>query len=284
MESSPTTKYAPFDLLGVTVANGIATTNISAPPMNVMTPDLFGQLAKFSAIVAADDEVRVVVLRSADPDFFIAHFDVRAIVEFPTDGPAQRTTELRGFHLMCETFRTMPKATIAEIAGRAGGGGNELAMSCDMRFGALGKTVFNQMEVPLGILPGGTGTQRLPRLIGRSRAMEVILGGIDIDAETAEAWGMINRALPADELTPYVDALAARIASYPTTAVALAKQSVANSDTLSLRDGMVEEAFLFQQTIRDPEAQRRMARFLEVGGQTREGELDLMGTIDKLAD
>lgn len=284
MSNSPTTNYAPFDLLGITVANGIATTNISAPPMNVMTPDLFGQLAKFSAIVATDDEVRVVVLRSADPDFFIAHFDVSAIVEFPTDGPAQRTTELRGFHLMCETFRTMPKATIAEIAGRAGGGGNELAMSCDMRFGALGKTVFNQMEVPLGILPGGTGTQRLPRLIGRSRAMEVILGGIDIDAETAEAWGMINRALPPDELAPYVDALAARIASYPTTAVALAKQSVANSDTLPLRDGMVEEAFLFQQTIRDPEAQRRMARFLEVGGQTREGELDLMGTIDKLAD
>ena len=276
--------YSSFDLLGVAVANGIATTNIAAPPMNVMTPELFGQLAKFSAMVSVDDDVRVVVLRSADPDFFIAHFDVSAIVEFPTDGEPARTTELRGFHLMCETFRTMPKATIAEIAGRAGGGGNELAMSCDMRFGAIGKTVFNQMEVPLGILPGGTGTQRLPRLIGRSRAMEVILGGIDIDAETAEAWGMINRALPVDELGPYVDALAARIASYPTTAVALAKQSVANADTLPLRDGMIEEAFLFQQTIRDPEAQRRMARFLEVGGQTREGELDLMGTIDKLAE
>ena len=276
--------YSSFDLLGVEVADGIATTAISAPPMNVMTLDLFTQLAKFSAVVAVDDEVRVVVLRSADPDFFIAHFDVGAIVHFPTDGPAERDHELRGFHLMCETFRTMPKATIAEIAGRVGGGGNELAMSCDMRFGALGAAVINQMEVPLGILPGGTGTQRLPRLVGRGRATEIILGGVDIDAETAEAWGLLNRALPADELTSHVDALAQRIASYPAGAVARAKQAVANADTLPLREGMVEEAFLFQQTLRDPEAQRRMARFLEVGGQTRDGELDLMTTIDRLAD
>lgn len=274
--------YSAFDLLNVTVADGIAATAISAPPMNVMTPDLFAQLAKFSAMVAEDDDARVVVLRSADPDFFIAHFDVSAIVTFPIDGPAVKDPELRGFHQMCENFRTMPKATIAEVAGRVGGGGNELAMSCDMRFGAIGKTVINQMEVPLGILPGGTGTQRLPRLIGRSRAMEVILGGIDIDAETAADWGILNRALPVDELGPHVADLARRIASYPPTAVALAKASVANTDTMPLLDGMVEEAYLFQQTIRDPEAQRRMARFLEVGGQTREGELNLMDTLDHL--
>jgi len=276
--------YTSFDLLGVEIDDGIATTAISAPPMNVMTPALFAQLAKFSAVVADDDAVRVVVLRSADPDFFIAHFDVSAIREFPIEGEAQRDPELRGFHSMCERFRTMPKATIAEIAGRVGGGGNELAMSCDMRFGALGKTVINQMEVPLGILPGGTGTQRLPRLVGRGRAMEIILGGIDIDAETAADWGMLNRALPPDELGPHVDELARRIAGYPAEAVALAKESVANADTLPLRDGMVEEAYLFQRTIRDPEAQRRMARFLEVGGQTRDGELALMDTIDRLAD
>ncbi|MEM7095370.1 MAG: enoyl-CoA hydratase/isomerase family protein [Actinomycetota bacterium] len=274
--------YSPFDLLNVTVADGIASTSISAPPMNVMTTDLFTQLAKFSAVVAEDDDVRVVVLRSTDPDFFIAHFDVGAIVQFPTDGPAERSTELRGFHLMCETFRTMPKVTIAELAGRVGGGGMELSMSCDMRFGAIGRTVVNQMEVPLGILPGGTGTQRLPRLVGRSRAMEVILGGIDIDAKTAEDWGLINRALPPDELGPHVDALARRIASHPPLAIALAKESVANADTLPLLEGMVEEAYLFQRLIRDPEAQRRMARFLEVGGQTREGELALMETLDKL--
>jgi len=276
--------YKAFDLLHVDIEDGVAFTTIDAPPMNVMVRDLFAQLAKFGNAVADDDDVRCVVLRSADPDFFIAHFDVSLISTFPHDTPPEKSPELGGFHLMCETYRTMPKATIAEIAGRIGGGGNELAMSCDMRFGAIGKTVINQMEVPLGILPGGTGTQRLPRLVGRGRAMEIILGGVDIDAETAESWGLLNRALPPDELRPHVTALAKRIASYPPIAVAAAKASVANTDTMSLHDGMLEEAFLFQQTLRDPEAQRRMKNFIEVGGQTRDGEMDLLGTIDKLAD
>ncbi|MGH1504336.1 MAG: enoyl-CoA hydratase/isomerase family protein [Acidimicrobiales bacterium] len=276
--------YGAFDLLGVEVVDGVATTAISALPMNVMTLELFGQLAKFGAEVAADDDVRVVVLRSADPDFFIAHFDVAAIVEFPTDGEPEKATELGGFHRMCETYRTMSKATIAEIAGRVGGGGMELSMSCDMRFAALESTVINQMEVPLGILPGGTGTQRLPRLVGRSRAMEIILGGVDIDAATAADWGLVNRALPAEELRGFVDGLARRIASHPPAAVAAAKASVANTDTMSLQDGMLEEAYLFQQTLRDPEAQRRMIRFLEVGGQTRDGELALDATLGRLAE
>ncbi len=111
-----------------------------------------------------------------------------------------------------------------------GGGGSELAASCDMRFGAIGRTIVNQMEVPLGILPGGTGTQRLPRLVGPGRAMEIILGGVDIDAVTAERWGYLNRALPPDELRPFVDALARRIAAFPAHAIALAKESVLNAE------------------------------------------------------
>src|SRR5205823_1653710 len=110
--------------------------------------------------------------------------------------------------------------------------------SVDMRFGALGKTKINQMEVPLGILPGGTGTQRLPRLMGRGRALEVILGGDDLDAETAEKWGYLNRALPPDELGPFVDRLAYRIASFPAAAVALAKEAVLNAE-LPWRDGLI---------------------------------------------
>jgi enoyl-CoA hydratase/carnithine racemase len=276
------TNYSPFNLLQVEIEDGVAFATIDAPPMNVMVRDLFAQLAKFANAVAEDDNVRCVVLRSDDPDFFIAHFDVSLISTFPHDTPAEKATELSGFHLMCETYRTMPKATIAEIAGRVGGGGNELAMSCDMRFGAIGKTIINQMEVPLGILPGGTGTQRLPRLVGRGRAMEIILGGVDVDAETAADWGLLNRALPPEELRPHVTALAKRIASYPPVAVAAAKASVANTDTMSLHDGLLEEAFLFQQTLRDPEAQRRMKKFIEVGGQTRDGEKNLLDTVDKL--
>ena len=173
---------------------------------------------------------------------------------------------------MGERFRTMDKVTIAQIEGRVGGGGSELVSSFDMRFGVRGKTKINQMEVPLGILPGGCGTQRLPRMVGRNRALEIILAGDDLDAETAERWGYLNRIFAADEIGPYVDALARRIASFPMEAVRLAKQSVDSADK-PIEEGLKDEAYLFQKTLRTDGAQANMKRFLEIGGQTREGEL-----------
>ncbi len=272
-----------FALLRIERDAGVAFVTIDAPPINVMTPELFRELAKFSAFVADDDSVRVVVLRSDHPDFFIAHFDVRAILSFPTDGPAERPDAHVGFHAMCERYRTMSKVTIVEIGGRVGGGGSELSMSCDMRFGALGRTVVNQMEVPIGILPGGTGTQRLPRLVGRGRAMEVILGGIDLDARTAEQWGYLNRALPADELRPFVTDLAYRIARFPPQAVALAKQAVNAADELPLREGLFEERYLFAQLMRTRQAAAAMTQFLELGGQTRDGELRIAELVAEIS-
>jgi enoyl-CoA hydratase/carnithine racemase len=253
--------------------DGVLYGTIDNPPINVMTMELYHELAAFTREVERDTAVRVLVLQSANPDFFIAHFDVAALIEIPIDEPARRSAELNEFHQMCERLRTMPKATIAKIAGRVGGGGSELASSCDMRFGALGVTKVNQMEVGLGILPGGTGTQRLPLLIGRGRALEVILGSDDLDAATAESWGYLNRALRPVELDGFVDRLARRIASFPPEAVALAKQSVLNAERMPIEDGLREEAYLFQQTLRHPSAQRLMKRFLERGGQTRIGEL-----------
>lgn len=263
----------PNELLHVEKSHGVCVATIDAPPINLMTLALFREIAKFSEAIAQDDSVRVVVLRSANPDFFIVHFDVEAILSFPIDSEPRRPTEITGFHLMCERFCTMPKATIAEIAGRVGGGGAELAASCDMRFGALGKMVLNQMEVPLGILPGGTGTQRIPRLVGRGRAMEIILGGVDIEAATAERWGWLNRALPEGELRGFVDGLARRIAGFPAEAIAMAKRSVLNADELPFREGLLEEQYLFQQVLRTPQATQKMQAFLAAGGQTREGEL-----------
>jgi enoyl-CoA hydratase/carnithine racemase len=261
-----------YELLAVQTAGRLATVTISNPPINIITPQLFSELAGLSEELRNDPELTVVVVKSADPDFFLAHYDVGHILEFPTDTDAEYSAELNPYHAMCERFRVMDKVTIAQIEGRVGGGGSELASGFDMRFGVRGKTKVNQMEVPLGILPGGTGTQRLPRLVGRARAMEIILGGDDLDAETAERWGYLNRIFEPDKIGPFVDALAARIASFPIEAVRLAKQAVNGADK-PLHEGFADEAYLFQRLLRTEGAARNMKKFLEIGGQTREGEL-----------
>lgn len=262
-----------YELLDVAIEGRLATVTISNPPINLMTLPLASELARLSEELKADDALSVVLMKSADPDFFIAHFDVAAILEFPIDTDAQRDMELSWFHQMCERYRTMNKVTIAQIEGRVGGGGSELASSFDMRFGVIDKTRICQMEVPLGILPGGSGTQRLPRLVGRGRAMEIVLGGDDLDAATAERWGYLNRIYPASNIDGAVGRLARRIASFPPEAVRLAKEAVNGADQASLEDGLRDEAYLFQRLIRTDAAQRNMKRFLEIGGQTRDGEL-----------
>ncbi|MBK80430.1 MAG: enoyl-CoA hydratase [Gammaproteobacteria bacterium] len=274
---------ADYRFLEVEWAGRLATVTVSNPPINLVTLELFGELAALAAELEADPDLTVVVMKSADPDFFLAHFDVAAILGFPVDGPAERSPELNDYHQMCERFRTMNKVTIAQIEGRVGGGGSELAASFDLRYGVRGRTRINQMEVPLGILPGGTGTQRLPRLVGRARAMEIILGGEDLDAETAERWGYLNRIFAADEIGPWVARLARRIASFPPEAVRLAKAAVDGAES-PLAEGLPEEAYLFQCLLRTDGAQRNMQRFLEIGGQTREGELEVDRLSGKLGD
>lgn len=265
-----------------TKADGVATVIFDNPPINLMTLDLFVATARLIAELAVDDNVRVVVLTSAHPDFFIAHFDVEAILTFPTDQPA--ATELNLFHVMCENLRTMPKATIAVIEGRIGGGGSELALSCDMRFAAQADAngdgaIFNQPEVALGIIPGGSGTQRLSRLMGRSRALEVILGCDDIDAMTAQSWGWVNRAMPKEELRPFVDRLARRIAGFPPHAVAAAKASVLRAEK-DVPSDLLAEGNAFSETLSHPESRSAMELFLMRGGQTPEIERRLGALFD----
>jgi len=268
--------------VNVSVTDGVAVVLIDNPPINLMTSALFRSLAKVSVQLSEDDAVRVVVLRSANPEFFIAHFDVEAILDFPVDGDAVEESALGGFDRMCEMYRTMDKVTIAELRGRVGGGGAELSAACDMRFGDSETFRWNQMEVPLGILPGGGGTQRIPRLIGIGRAMEVVLGADDIDASTAERWGFLNRSMSGSELSTHVDRLAKRIASFPPAAVREAKRSVRASVDRSLEDGLKYESYLFQVLLRDADAQPAMRQYLDAGGQTRDVELrigDVMGEL-----
>lgn len=258
------------ECLHVDRRDGVATVTIDHPPINLFDRTLYPAMRGLVEELASDDEVRVVVLQSSTAGFFIAHFDVSLILRFPTD-PRPPSTELNDFHRMCETLRTMPKATIAVVEGRVGGGGSELALSCDMRFAARETAVFNQPEVALGILPGGSGTVRLPRLVGRSRALEAILGCDDIDASTAEAWGWVNRALPAAEVRPFVDRLARRIASFPAHAVAAAKASVLRAEG-DLTADLLAEGDAFSGTLGGTGTRAAMERFLEGGGQTVDGE------------
>ena len=261
-----------YNLLNVEIDGRLAVVTINNPPINVFTNELYAEMSALTIELKHDNSLTVVVFKSADPDFFIAHFDVESIIGFPIDQPAEKDQELNEFHQMCERVRTMDKVTIAQIEGRVGGGGSEFVSSMDMRFGVAGKTKINQMEVPLGILPGGTGTQRLPRLVGRGRAMEIVLGADDLDAETAERWGYLNRIFAAQDIDAWVANLAQRIASFPVEAVRLAKESV-NAAELPLAEGLKEEAYLFQRLLRTDGAQKNMRRYMEIGGQTREGEL-----------
>ncbi len=270
-----------FQLLAVEVTSRVATVTIDNPPINIITLALYAELTQLVEELQRDPELSVVVFKSANPDFFLAHFDVEAILQFPTEGDAERSSEPNPFHLMCERLRTMNKVTIAQIEGRVGGGGSELVASMDMRFGVIGKTIVNQMEVPLGILPGGSGTQRLPRLVGRGRAMEIVLGGEDLDAETAERWGYLNRIYAAADIDQAVSDLAQRIGRFPQPAVRLAKASV-NAAELPLAQGLSEEAYLFARTIRTAEAQTAMTKFMAMGGQTREGEMRVADLVDEV--
>jgi enoyl-CoA hydratase/carnithine racemase len=181
--------------------------------------------------------------------------------------PAPRAGRLGMFHAMVDRFRTMPKATIAKIEGRCRGGGSELALACDMRFAALGKAVLGQPEVGVGLVPGGGGSVRLPRLAGRGRALEIILGCGDFRADVAERYGYVNRALPAEEITYFVKSLAERIATFPAETIALAKAAVGLADT-GIEDDLVREEALFLQSLHTDVARRRMAAAMAAGMQS----------------
>ena len=265
--------YEDYRLLRVAAAGGICRATIDNPPINLLDMPLADEIRRLTDEIALDDDVRVLIVDSADPEFFIAHADAGMILDLPTDDIGLHE-ELSPFHAAMEQFRTVPKATIAVIEGICRGGGSEWAMAFDMRYAALGRAVFGQPEVALGaIIPGGGGTQRLPRLIGRGRALEVILGGMDVDAATAEAWGYVDRALPPDELHRFVDKLAARIAAAPPTAIAAAKRAVDAAGQADIPAGLRIEDQLFRETLAQPVARQRLQAVIDAGAQTREFEL-----------
>ena len=198
------------------------------PPINVMGPEMVRQFQEVIDALEADEDVRVVVFDSAVEDYFLNHSDFTAKLEDLTSMPAG-PTGLPPWPDFLVRLTRLPVVSIALIRGRATGNGSEITLSCDMSFASREKAIISQWEVGVGMVPGGGPMARLPHLIGRNRALEVLMSSEDIRGEKAEAYGYVNRALPDAELDAYVEALATRIASFDKWAIATTKRLVNTS-------------------------------------------------------
>jgi enoyl-CoA hydratase/carnithine racemase len=265
--------YSDYRLLRFAFDSGIAFVNIDHPPINLLDEVLSQELDKVGRELEADESVRIVVLQSALPDFFIAHSGLGRVAA--ASKIVSHTRSFRLTQMIGERFRNMPKVTMAKVEGRCRGGGSEIALAVDMCFAAVGKAVFGHPEVAIGLVPGGGATQRLPRLMGRGRALEVLLGCNDLSAELAERYGYINRALPAEELTPFVEKLARRIASFPAHAIAHAKSAVDAGAFSSLAEGLLVEAHESDLSVASEVTQARVHEVLNLGAETYDGELEM---------
>ena len=233
------------------------------PPLNIFGPAAILQLDEIVTALETDEEVRVVVFDSAVDGFFLTHYDFTAKLEDTTRIPPG-PTGLQALPDMLARVSRAPVVSIAAIRGRATGVGSELALASDMRFASREKAVLSQWEVGAGLVPGGGPMARLPRLIGRGRALEVLLGADDIDGELAERYGYVNRALPDAELDAFVDALATRIASFDKQAIAETKRLV-DVNSLPPDAEIVPEWEAFLAALGRPAAQERIRMLFERG-------------------
>jgi enoyl-CoA hydratase/carnithine racemase len=234
------------------------------PPFNIIDATIYQSLQDLLARMDASPGLRVVVFESANPEFYLAHFDL-------TGKTGNITTAVgpSGLPILTDTFVRLtrsPVASIAKIRGCVRGASSEFVLACDMRFASRENTLLGQPEVGVGVHPGGGGTERLPHLVGRGRALEIILGANDFDGDTAERYGYINRALPDAELDGFVDVLARRIASFDRRAIAAAKRLV-NQVSLPSADRLLDALNSFQTALTWPETLRRIDALLKRGLQ-----------------
>lgn len=253
--------------------------------MNILDAELMTELNDFAGLVSKDGEVKVIVFQSCDPDFFIVHGDMNFVSEPQTFTSLQLgdegTEHLNPMMRLHERLRALPQVTIGKLAGLARGGGAELLSALDMRFAAKGQAGLAQMEALVGIIPGAGGTVYLPRLVGRARALEIILGAELFDADTAERYGWINRALPAEDLNHYVDTLARNIAHRAPGVVSAAKRAI-DLDVHKFDHALVVNNQLLGETFSAPKATELAFAALAAGAQTREGEKRLEETLSGL--
>ena len=253
---------------------------IAAPPMNLLGPELVRDLVSLIRQAEADNDLKVLVFKSADPDYFISHVDVTKIKEYRDE--AAKLVGEASIALLFRYLSASRLVSIAQIEGRTRAAGSEFVLACDMRFAARETAIFAQPEAGFGVSPGGGGMQHLVRLMGRGRALEVMLSAQDYDAELAERYGWINRALPANELDDFVKSLAHRIAKFPATGLVLVKERV-NAIALAPVEDFRRDSDLFGEGSRNAEAQSQFQAAFKRGFQTRDAEMNLgrlLGDLD----
>ena len=260
-QSSPTTRSAQIRLTRRSAMYWRIT--FDNPPLNLMGPEFVLEFREIMTALEADEQVKVVVFDSAVEGFFLNHSDFLAKLEDLTRIP-QGPTGLEAWPDILVRLTNAPVATIAMIRGRATGNGSELALACDMSFASREKAILSQWEVGVGMVAGGGPMARLPRQIGRARALEVLLGSDDIGGDLAEAYGYVNRSLPDAELEGFVDALATRIASFDKWAIANTKRLV-NADSLPLNVEMAAGWDACIGSLARPTTQVRMKALFELG-------------------
>jgi enoyl-CoA hydratase/carnithine racemase len=234
------------------------------PPFNVADGTMFQALQDLLARINVDPSLCVVVFESANHDFYLSHFDLTGKL-----GNVMTAVGPSGLPVLADTFVRItrsPVVSIAKIRGCVRGACSEFVLACDMRFASRENMRLGQPEVGVGLHPGGGGTERLPHLVGRGRALEIILGANDFDGDTAERYGYVNRALPDAELDGFVDTLARRIASFDRRAVAAAKNLV-NQVSLPTADRILDALNSFQTALTWNETQQRIEALLKRGLQ-----------------
>jgi enoyl-CoA hydratase/carnithine racemase len=252
------------------------------PPFNIVDATLYQALQDLLARMDASPSLRVVVFESSNPEFYLAHFDL-------TGKTGNITTAVgpSGLPILTDTFVRItrsPVASIAKIRGCVRGVSSEFVLACDMRFASRENTLLGQPEVGVGLHPGGGGTERLPPLVGRGRALEIVLGANDFDGDTAAQYGYVNRALPDGELDGFVDALARRIATFDGRAIAAAKRLI-NQVSLPSADNLLSALNSFQIALTWPETLQRVEALLEQGlQQDKNFEREWPAMLDSLLE